>query len=1392
MNSKPQPIFARGVPLWCGLAVLGGAAFTLCLGGFAGDLTARLSLWLLFAQPSIACGFALAALSLILVQRLVRCGLAAIIIVIAASTLLGAPLMASWWPSTELQTPSLPAADPSSVLLPHGGLALVGLLFFALSTASACMGNLGWRCIAQGLLLASVVTGLGVFIRNDAIATSGENTDAVATFGATVQASTSFIVLGYGRWRALWSVAADDAASDESDWARRNLAWMLGVFSVLAAVLSLALGRFFEVSGREEIVLMLSGQGAVVGALLLWANAPTDMELRRANRAAAQAQAISLAWWEWIPGAPSQRWDPFVASQLRVPSPVDCDAAPLWQDFVSASERGRVEEALEVAAASGKPFSFVCSLARSADAINLAPRRIEVRGRWSRTEGSERGLISGAILAAGSSDRASSLEGLGPVEVCTWLEAGGDRAAAILTREGETLEIGLQLRALLDERRGAGDFERGRGELFANLSLFRGDALAQRLLAAALARIDPAGAVAERVELPAVDGLHGALLIELRTLPPTTSGTQISAVVLPLQTLGILPAGPADTEARWLAAVETAGFGAWEFDPATRVVWSSRRHGEILGRTMNDPRERYDTLMEQVVDADRPRIDAEFRHLIETGEHWNFECRIRRLDGEIRWISGFGAVQQTPVSRKRCVIGLIQDITERKVEEAVVRAAETSRVRLSEQRAAELALREVAEQNQAVLDNALDGIITISELGIVLSMNRSASTMFEFALEEVLGQNINMLMPQPYRGEHDGYLRNFRETGVKKIIGIGREVEGRRKSGTNFPMELSVSECTSNGKRIFIGLVRDVTERRRLERMKSEFISTVNHELRTPLTSINGALGMVCAGALGAVNDDAKAILDIAYTNSRRLALLINDLLDLEKLAAGRMELFCAEQELTPVLERAIQNMESYGAKLGVRYALQDGAADARVFIEAGRLEQVLGNLLSNAAKYSPREGIVEVSATIAVGNGGSSIARIDVIDHGDGVPSEFVGRLFEKFAQADASSTRGKGGTGLGLAISKELAEAMHGTLVYTPTVGGGATFRIDLPLAGAQQGGALVEQCVEQADRSSSSMMEVAGRGGCPFHASGASTARAPGLEKGLAHAAARFGTKKILVVAVTVAEQRVMVDLCAQLGIAAVAVGTRSEALAAVTGGGYQVVLVALGAGGRGVVAGGEPGTESRAEFDAHRESDLDPGFLIDLERAAQSSPDSPRLVVINAFDPSLTAPLECATVDFIQQPLSGDLLCGLLGRRDLASGGERQRVLHVEDDLGLQRILGEALSLRGVAVQGASNLAAARELLTHNAYDLVILDILLPDGSGWELLPTITQNQSHPRVVVLSMREQSAPLGASVALSVVKSRVSTSELIESILQAIPQRGEHARDAEVTGPPIPRPQV
>ncbi|MBX9756782.1 MAG: PAS domain S-box protein [Pseudomonadaceae bacterium] len=366
-----------------------------------------------------------------------------------------------------------------------------------------------------------------------------------------------------------------------------------------------------------------------------------------------------------------------------------------------------------------------------------------------------------------------------------------------------------------------------------------------------------------------------------------------------------------------------------------------------------------------------------------------------------------------------------------------------------EQRVAERTaqLSEQAEHTGAILAHIVDAVLSIDEQGVIHSCNPAAERIFAYPASAVIGQNVSLLIPS-LAAAMDTPGNHHDRTSIAALLGDADEFSGRRQDGSDFALELAVSQITRQGQPMFVAMLRDISERKRVERMKDEFVSTVSHELRTPLTSISGALGLLAGGVLGELSAPAQAMLEVALSNSKMLALLINDLLDMDKLVAGKMRFDLQPCALAPLIQEAIQANGQYGLERAVQIDFVLPEQPLWASVDKQRLQQALNNFLSNAIKFSPPQGRVEVRLTLR-----GEHLRINVRDYGQGIPEAFRAHIFQKFAQADGTDTREQGGTGLGLAITRELVERMGGTVGFDSIVGHGATFWLELPILAEPQ---------------------------------------------------------------------------------------------------------------------------------------------------------------------------------------------------------------------------------------------------------------------------------------------------------------------------------------------------
>lgn len=470
---------------------------------------------------------------------------------------------------------------------------------------------------------------------------------------------------------------------------------------------------------------------------------------------------------------------------------------------------------------------------------------------------------------------------------------------------------------------------------------------------------------------------------------------------------------------------------------------------------------------------------------------------------------------------------------------------------------------------RAVTESMADGVVTVTQAGLVVNANTAARQLFGYTLPELQGQHVALLLPERYQMAFRAFFDSLalRPAGFRES---DTEVMGQHRDGKEFPVRASFGDVNVGGQRLFTAIIRDVTESKqiadalrdseaqmrqltdnvpaliayvdrdrrfrfhnkayeevfglprakiqgktmlevmgaalygevrekvdevlagyavryerehttpsgerreyvmsylprygeeddedrivgffslgtdiselkRIDRMKSEFVSTVSHELRTPLTSIRGSLGLITGGVAGVLPEKARSLVEIAKNNCERLIRLINDILDSEKIESGKMQFDLRPMEVLPLLEQALADNQGFAAQHKVKLVLQAPRQALRVNVDSDRLLQVMTNLLSNAIKFSPADGTVRVLLGRHAGR-----VRVEVSDDGPGIPEEFRARIFQKFSQADSSDTRQKGGTGLGLNIVKAMVERMEGSIAFASRLNVGTTFYFELP---------------------------------------------------------------------------------------------------------------------------------------------------------------------------------------------------------------------------------------------------------------------------------------------------------------------------------------------------------
>ena len=347
-----------------------------------------------------------------------------------------------------------------------------------------------------------------------------------------------------------------------------------------------------------------------------------------------------------------------------------------------------------------------------------------------------------------------------------------------------------------------------------------------------------------------------------------------------------------------------------------------------------------------------------------------------------------------------------------------------------------------AETLRLAVDACPYAMVMTDSAGRIVLVNAETERLFGYAREELVGNAIEFLLPERLREGHTRVRREFTLHPAPRKLSSGRNLLGRHRDGREFPIDIGLYPLPSSGISMVLNVIVDKAEAKRMDRLKDEFVSTVSHELRTPLTSIAGSLGLLIGGAAGTLPEPAARLIRIAQNNSQRLIRLINDILDIEKIESGQLVFNFKRLSARALAEQVIDANRGYADGFHVQIRLDAAATAGEVYVDPDRLSQVITNLLSNAIKFSPPDG--EVDITVEQNQGS---VRIAVRDHGNGIPTEFRPRIFEKFAQADTTDARKKGGTGLGLSIVRQIVTRLGGTVGFDDAPGGGTVFFVDLP---------------------------------------------------------------------------------------------------------------------------------------------------------------------------------------------------------------------------------------------------------------------------------------------------------------------------------------------------------
>lgn len=510
-------------------------------------------------------------------------------------------------------------------------------------------------------------------------------------------------------------------------------------------------------------------------------------------------------------------------------------------------------------------------------------------------------------------------------------------------------------------------------------------------------------------------------------------------------------------------ATRAAHLGVWDWNVvADTLVWDTR----MLELYEVEPQQFggwYQAWLERVHPDDRVRCEAAIQSAL-TGERaYDIEFRICLPDGRVRDLKADGLVVFDAKGQALRMTGINYDITERKRVEDEVRRHRDHLLELVEERTASL---------NAIVEHAADGIVTIDQYGAIQSFNAAAEHMFGYPASVVLGSNISCLMPEPQQREHNDHLARYRDSGQAHIIGVGRELLGRRQDGTVFPLYLAVSEITVGGHKRFTGILRDISAQKALEasliaarevaeaanQAKSNFLASMSHELRTPLNAILGFSQILCNESN--ITAAQRKTLDLINRSGENLLNLINDVLDMSKIEAGGLSLNNSHFDLAAMASDVVELMRARAQVKHLQLRLEQSIPFVPVICaDEAKLRQCLINLIGNAIKFTYQGEIVlrlQIQPSLDVDAGRDAIAtpltlHLEVQDSGVGISPEDQQCVFQPFVQVGPQNTQK--GTGLGLSITDKLVQCMQGQLQLQSALGQGSIFRISIPVTHVQE---------------------------------------------------------------------------------------------------------------------------------------------------------------------------------------------------------------------------------------------------------------------------------------------------------------------------------------------------